>query len=141
MRKILILMVLGICTIANAQDRKAAVIENLLEVTQTKASVPVIVNSIMDKLKQKRTDIPETYWKDIEKGVDYSSFIDGARKLYNDNYTIAELEELVSLYQSGDIEIYKQKSEKITPQLYQVGNDFGQETVKFIVERMKAYGG
>lgn len=141
MRKILILMILGICTIANAQDRKAVVIENLLEVTQTKASVPVIVNSIMDKLKQKITDIPETYWKDIEKGVDYSSFIDGARKLYSNSYTIAELEELVSLYQSGDMEAYKQKSERITPQLYQVGNDFGQETVKFIIEKIKAYKG
>lgn len=141
MKKTLILLFLGICTMVNAQDKKAQVVEELLEVTKVEASVPLIISSIMGKFKQRRTDIPDSYWKEIEKGVDYSSFINGARKLYNDNYTVAELEELVSLFKVGDMETYKQKSERITPQLYQVGNDFGQQTVQFIVEKMKAYKG
>lgn len=141
MKKTLILLFLGVCTIANAQDKKAQVVEELLEVTKVEASVPLIVSSIMGKFKQKRTDIPESYWKEIESKVDYSSFINGARKLYNDNYTVAELEEMVSLFKAGDIETYQQKSERITPQLYKVGNDFGQQTVQFIVGKMKAYKG
>lgn len=141
MKKTLILLFIGVCTMVNAQNKKAQVVEELLKVTKVEESVPLIVNSLMNKFKQKRTDIPESYWKEIANKVDYSSFINGARKLYNDNYTVEELEELVSLFKARDMETYKQKSERITPQLYQVGNDFGQQTVQFIVEKMKAYKG
>ncbi len=141
MKKTLIILFLGICTMVNAQDRKTLVVEELLTVTKTKESVPLIVNSILDKFKEKRTDISDSYWVEINNGIDYRTFIDGARKLYNDNYTTAELEELVSLFKSGDMETYQKKSERITPQLYKVGNDFGQQTVQFIVGKMKAYKG
>ncbi len=141
MKKTLILLFLGVFLSVNAQDKKAMVIEDILTITQTKESIPLIVNSIIDGFKQKRTDIPEEYWQEIKDGVDYITFLDNARKLYKENYNLSELEELVQMLKSGDIDTYKRKSEKIAPQLYQSGNEFGRKTVEYITLKVNNYKG
>ncbi len=139
MKQALLILFLGIFTITNAQNRESQVVDELIAVTKVKESLPLMVNSIIDRFKQKSTNIPDTYWEEIKNSIDYFTFLEKVKKLYIENYNLAELKELVSLYKSGNIESYKLKLEKITPQLYQIGKEFGQQTAQFIVEKIKAY--
>ncbi len=126
-------------SLMNAQDLKSSKVDELLQVTQVRETIPLMINSLVAKFKGQNTKIPDAYWEEIKGSIDYDSFINKTKKIYTDNYTIKELDELIAVYKSGDIETYKQKNERINSQVYQAGNEFGQIVVKQIATKIKAY--
>lgn len=124
-----------------AQSAKTIKIEELLTLTRSKEMIPLIVNNIVDKFKGQNSKIPESYWEEIKREIDYDTFLNKTIDIYVNNYSIEELDEMINVFNSGDVEKYQELNQKITPLLYEAGNEFGQNTVKTITAKIKAYKG
>ncbi|GGD08061.1 DUF2059 domain-containing protein [Hyunsoonleella pacifica] len=126
----------------NAQqnmDKKSVLLNKLFEVTQTEQIAPALVSTILNNFKKNASNIPSWYWEDIKRNIPYKEFNTKVKQLYMNNYSEKEIEELLTLYKPETMNVYKEKSKKIEPQLYLLGNEFGKNVVKIITNKIQTY--
>jgi len=145
MKKSLIIIavtIFGLTTMQANEQRdptKDQLLEELFQTTNLYNMVPSLVKSIIITYKKKITNIPESYWDNLERSMDYSGFIQDAKKIYGRNYSEAELQEIIDAYNTKDLENYKLKSKRVEQELYALGNAFGKKAALDIVNKLQQY--
>ena len=125
----------------SSADDKNELANKLMQVTQADQTAPTLIGIIINDFKKKAYTIPDWYWEEIRNEIPFGNFNHKVKQVYLKNYTNAELASLIKLYKPETMDAYKDKSKKVDKQLYQLGNEFGQEVVIIITEKLKAYKG
>jgi hypothetical protein len=120
-------------------NNKAKSIDLLLEEIKAKESTELIIGAVIKQYLNKTPNAPSSIDKEINKSIDYSSYYIKVRDTYNKAFSESEIKELIYIHQSGNKELFKKKSERVSNELYDIGNSFGKEAVKIIVAKLKPY--
>lgn len=139
MKNIFILTLLINSTLLFSQSKKDAMVNQLLEVIETKKETEGMMGGIIRQFIKKKPNVPQEIEQEIQNSLKYEAYYQKVREVYVNNYTEEELEELSSLFQQGKKEMYKAKTEKIKGLLYQIGKEFGKESVQIINDRLSKY--
>jgi hypothetical protein len=99
---------------------------------QFKALLPVILLNIKPVLVQDRPEIERDYNAMMPAIADaytpyFNAMVDAAAKVYVNNFTIDELREMEAFYRKPAGQKLLQKSQEITQQIAQVGQDGGRK--------------
>ena len=139
---ILLAFVLGVTTQLLGQhmeSEKKAEIQKLMNHTKAVENIKGVMNVLLKQIKEKKPNVPQNIWDEISTSIDYAPYEKRIFQAYNDTYTLKEIEELNQLHEKGHVELFKKKSEKVMPKMYELGNDLGKEVVLLIQEKIVGY--
>jgi len=102
----------------------------LIEKTGMIKEVKTFVNKYIDKLATQSNGVTQSQWETIKTKIDYSAYFIGIKAILQNNYTIAELNQIFlsndmldSVNDTG-VFIYKPKPE-VKEQMYKTSRAFG----------------
>lgn len=124
---------------AQNNSSKTKAIDALLIENQAKAGTEQIMLGLIRSYMGKKPNAPKSLEQEIQNSLDYDGYMIKVKAAYNKIYTEAEIKELTELHKSGNTELYKQKSERVAKLLYDIGSEFGRESVKIITTKLQPY--
>jgi hypothetical protein len=122
-----------------SQNNKSSLIDTLLLETKAESSTKGIMSGIIKQFMSRKPNAPESLEQEIQNSIDYSNYMKKVKSAYDTAYTEAELKELIEIHQSGNQELFKQKSERVAKPLYDIGNKFGVSAVGVIKAKLQSY--
>ncbi|TGD56846.1 DUF2059 domain-containing protein [Flavobacterium humi] len=106
---------------------------------QIKQQSEMMVNSMIDAYAKQKPNIPAAVWQDIKKLHFNDVYLKEVKKVFQENYTEAEVKDLMATVDKYGINAYKPKP-AITEKLYEVGKNFGKSVGIQIQNRLKKLG-
>lgn len=139
-------IVLGILIILSSSmvygqnsSSKSKAIDALFVQNQTKSGTEQIMLGLIKQYMSKKPNAPKSLEQEIQNSLDYKGYMTKVKAAYDKAYTEEEIKELTQLHQSENMELYKQKSERVAKALYDIGSAFGRESVKIITAKLQPY--
>lgn len=139
MKPLIILIFLFCSSGLYAQYNKMKKIDIFLKETEALVSTKKLLAGIISQKSRKKQNAPKNIEETIQASIDYESYIDEVQEAYVATYTEDQIDELLKIYRSGDMEYYKKKTESVSKKLYEIGTAFGKESVALINEKLKTY--
>lgn len=134
-----IIIVLSTTMVYGQSESKSEAIDVLLNEIQVKEVSEQMMLGLIKSFLKKKPNAPKSLELEINKLLDYDDYVLKIKDAYTKTYTKAEIVELTRLHQSGNKELYKQKSEAVAKVMYEIGSTFGRESVKIITTKLQAY--
>jgi len=136
----LFLMLMLVTSLSYSQeDSKSKAIDALLEENKARENTEQIMLGLIRSYVNKKPNAPKSLEQEILKSLDWKSYMAKVKAAYAKAYTEEEIKELTELHRSGKMEQYKQKSERVSQALYDIGSEFGRESVKVIQQKLQGY--
>lgn len=120
-------------------NNKSDLINTLLLETKAESGTKDIMSGIIKQFMSRKPNAPKSLEQEIQNSIDYSDYMKKVKSAYDTTYTEAELKELIEIHQSGNQELFKQKSERVAKSLYDIGNKFGVSAVRVIKAKLQSY--
>lgn len=140
MKKVLIvLMMFNFTMIYSQNNDKLSLIDTLLIETNARLGTEQIMSGIIKQFMSRKPNAPKSLEQEIQKKIDYNEYMKKVKSAYNTTYTKSEIQELIEVHQSENQELFKQKSEKISKALYDIGSNFGKSAVEIIKTKLQSY--
>lgn len=134
-----ILVVVSTSMVNGQSESKSKAIDALLIETKAKESTQQIMFGLIKQSISKKPNAPKSLDHEIQNSLDYEGYIIKVKAAYDKAYTKEEINELTQLHKSGEINKYKEKSERVTKALYDIGVEFGRESVVIIQKKIQSY--
>ena len=114
-------------------------VDRLLKETKVLDGTPEFIGSLIKQEMASKPAAPQSMEQLIQDEIDYKSYFASLRQLYSMAYSESEMEELIQVFKSGDIALYKEKSSAVKEDLYRIGADFGRESMRIIQMKLAPY--
>jgi hypothetical protein len=134
-----IVVMLSMSIAYGQNSSKSKNIDVLLVETQAKETTQQIIEGIIRQYIAKKPNAPKSIEQEIQKSIDYESYMKNIKAAYAEAYSELEINELIKIHKSGDQQLFKKKSERVAKPLYDIGNAFGKEVVQVIVDKLQPY--
>jgi len=134
-----IFVLMGTTLSYGQNSSKSKALDALLVETQAKESTQQIIEGIIQQYMAKKPNAPKSIDQEIQKSIDYESYMKNIKAAYAEAYSELEINELIKIHKSGDQQLFKKKSERVAKPLYDIGNAFGKEVVQVIVDKLQPY--
>jgi len=118
---------------------QTAMVDRLLKETKVLDGTPEFIGSLIKQEMASKPAAPQSMEQLIQDEIDYKSYFASLRQLYSMAYSESEMEELIQVFKSGDIALYKEKSSAVKEDLYRIGADFGRESMRIIQMKLAPY--
>lgn len=109
MKRILIgtFVLMGTTLSYGQNSSKSKVIDALLIETQAKESTQQIIVGIIRQYMAKKPNAPRSIEQEIQKSIDYESYMKNVKAAYEEAYSELEINELIKIHKSGDQQLFK----------------------------------
>jgi uncharacterized protein len=145
---LLLLLLLGPPETGAAMDRaKYEDLKSLLQamdsLKRVRQTIDLVLPQILAKLKEGKPNIPDTVWDQLSREAEEqfraasSEFEEPLIVIYDDNFTAAEVKELLAFYVSPIGRKWVAQLPKITEQSFALGKTWGERVTRRIVETIR----
>ncbi|SFE48441.1 hypothetical protein SAMN05216167_114114 [Spirosoma endophyticum] len=132
-----ILISLTVSLTTHAQTKKQEDIRQLMDLMGTTSLMKQTMSLSIEQQKKVNTNLPEEFWKILDKEADYEDLFNQLIPVYDKHYTHDEIKELLAFYKSP----LGQKTIKELPTIMQessaVGRVWGEQLGRRAAEKMK----
>lgn len=143
MKKILIIAFLSLtslfCFGQNDTEYKSA-LQKLMAISGSEKSYQVAIEQMMATLKQQKSDVPDTFWTEIEtefKKSAMTELLDLLLPVYQKHLTLADVKEITAFYETPSGKKFAEKTPLILNDSMVVGREWGMMIGKRVVDKIK----
>lgn len=122
---------------ASSKERK---IRELLEATGSGQLGVQVINQMLPALKQMVPQAPESFWQEFMKEVKPETLVEMVVPIYDKYFEEAELDAIIAFYASPAGKKTVQVLPAIMAESMQVGQKWGEELAKKVIERARKEG-
>lgn len=130
---------IGMNAFGQIDKAKEEAIDALLLESRAKEVTEQLMQGLISSYVDKKPGAPESLKQDIFESLDFKAYLKQVKAAYDRAYSKEEIIELTKLHKSNKMEAYKQMSESVSKDLYNIGTEFGRESVKLIQEKLSDY--
>ena len=117
-----------------AFGQKAKVVQEILTLSRTQEKVKAAAGSIIQNMQKQRPQVSAQKWQKISAAINYTSFMNKMASIYETNYTLEELNQMVTLLKKGDASGFQLMAKRIEGPSYSVGKEFG-KSIQALIEK------
>ena len=132
-----ILTLMSFKSYAQSQNEKQELATQLVKEMKARENAKAMVEGMINMYKKRQPNVSEAVLEEVKKNTDYASYEKDVIKAYSDTYTTEELKELLNLLALPDKTAFKEKNQKVSGRLYQIGQAFGQKFGSTIQQKMQ----
>lgn len=141
MKKILLAALLVVSVTAFAQKTaKQQDIQKLLTVMQVKPNIQKLVDGAVELYKKQKPAVPQQVWNEIKNKVDYNTYVSKITTIYSNNYTQAEIKELIKIIPTLKPNQQPPLKPAVQEQTYNASNEFGKNFSTLVKEQLTSKG-
>jgi len=122
----------------HAQSEKSEAITILLKETKAEEDSRELMSVLIKEFLKRKPNAPKSIEREIHNAIDYKAYMNKVKATYDESYTEEEIRDLTQLYKTNK-ELYKQKSKKVEKALYNLGTEFGRQSVGVINAMLQFY--
>jgi hypothetical protein len=134
-----LMLALTILLATNIYSQKLDKYDLLINKIKIREQSDVMIAQMVDAYAKQKPNVPLKVWQEIKKTPFSNSFLADVKKLFKENYTIKEVDILISTIDKYGANVYEPKPE-ITQKMYDLGKVFGKSVGNQIVVKLKSLG-
>lgn len=104
---------------------------------QVKTNMQKLVDGTIELYQKQKPAVPQQVWDEIKNKLDYISFVNKVSAIYDNNYTQAEIRQLIKIIPSSKPKQQPQLKPAVQEQSYNFSNEFGKNFSSIVKEELK----